>query len=944
MRSYPVKFQRTLLTILFLIPIMLHAQFFISGQDPASVRWKQINNSRFKVIFSEEYKKQAMHLLNILDTVYYLDTQTLQASPKKISLLLHNQTATSNAFAGWAPKRMEFYTTPAQDNYPQRWLAQLGLHEFRHVVQLSKLNQGMTRGLNYLFGQQATAAVAGTFVPFWFIEGDAVCAETALSHSGRGRVPDFIMPLRTQVLEKGIYSYDKAVLGSYKDFIPDHYTLGYNLVALGRAKYGTEIWEHTINNVARRPYSIIPFNNGIKKKTGLSKTGFYRWVMDSLNTSWNNQKASTGITDKYTLPIKETFHYTNYRFPTLMDDGNIIALQSGIDDITRIVTIDEQGNVTRLFTPGRIIADALSYNRGMICWAEYQNDLRWGNKSYSVIKVYDIHNKKLRQLTRKSQLFAPQISPDGKSVLASKVSPDGSYSLVIYDLSTGRLLNEISSPDNLFFQKPAWGKNSREVISVVLGDYGKKIVSVDTEASLIHDLIPWTWHEISNAIIANDTVFFIGSFSGISDIYAFSIHDKKIFRVVSSKFGTADLQYSVSRNSFVYSEYSSEGYRVSLSANDTNAWMPLEEVQDFSPKLYEIISRQVKGILSNEMISNRQYDITRYSRIKNLFNFHSWGPLYLDVSDETVNPGVIFMSQNILSTMITTAGYEYNMNEESGKYKVGISYSGWYPVIDITADYGRRKDLYAVDTLVQWHETNITTGIKLPLSLTRNKYFRGIQPELSFTQKYIDRDNSAEFTFRPQSFRSLDYRTYFYNQLKKSQRDIYPKWGQIVDLNFRHAVLEKNRNDRIISGEVYLFFPGFFRHHSIRFYGGWQQRTARSFYGSMLSNPRGYDHIFDNDLQSYKVDYVLPLCYPDLSIGSLAYIKRLKLDLFYDYARGEGSGKPHTYNTFGLEFTADMHILRFIAPFDLGTRIIYNPDQMRTDIELLFSIDFRALY
>lgn len=193
----------------------------------------------------------------------------------KISVILHPQSSVSNAFVVWAPKRVEFYTIPDQDIYPQNWIDQLAIHEFRHVVQLDKLNQGLTKILYFLLGQQAIGAVTGLYLPLWFLEGDAVVTETTLSHTGRGRLPEFTMPLRAQVLQRKIYSYEKAYFGSFRDFVPNYYYLGYQLVGYTRNRYSSEVWSKSMDNAARRPYNPMPFNQGIKRSTGLSKWKLY---------------------------------------------------------------------------------------------------------------------------------------------------------------------------------------------------------------------------------------------------------------------------------------------------------------------------------------------------------------------------------------------------------------------------------------------------------------------------------------------------------------------------------------------------------------------------------------------------------------------------------------------------------------------------------------------
>ena len=189
----------------------LQAQYYSSGQDPASVDFRQIKTQNFRFFFPFSYQKTALYIANVMEYAAQLDTISLHGAPPRIPVILHNQTAISNAMTVWAPRRMDFYTIPPDDSYGQEWFQQLALHEYRHIVQIDKLNQGLTRALTYVFGQQATGAVLGLYLPLWFPEGDAVSAETELSNTGRGRSPSFAMPLRAQFLEKGLYSYDKEI-------------------------------------------------------------------------------------------------------------------------------------------------------------------------------------------------------------------------------------------------------------------------------------------------------------------------------------------------------------------------------------------------------------------------------------------------------------------------------------------------------------------------------------------------------------------------------------------------------------------------------------------------------------------------------------------------------------------------------------------------------------
>ena len=92
-------------------------------------------------------------------------------------------------------------------------------------------------------------------------------------------------------------------------------------------------------------------------------------------------------------------------------------------------------------------------------------------------------------------------------------------------------------------------------------------------------------------------------------------------------------------------------------------------------------------------LPTREYESKKYRKSTNLFKFHSWAPLYVDLDDPSIeelelNPGLMLMSQNLLSTATTVLGYEYNLEKKDHFLHAAFTYSGWYPVLKVSADYG----------------------------------------------------------------------------------------------------------------------------------------------------------------------------------------------------------------------------------------------------------------
>ena len=924
------------------------AQYFSSGQEPASVKWQQIKTGNFKVIFPAGYDSIANYVGNLMEYARMLDTISLSANPGKIPVILHNQTSISNAYVAWAPKRMNFYSVPPQDTYGQEWFQQLALHEYRHVVQMSKLNKGMTKVLSWFFGQQATAAVFGLYFPFWFVEGDAVAAETALSHTGRGRMPSFSMPLRTQLLEKGNYKYDKAVYGSYKDFVPDHYILGYNLVAQARKDFGREIWNRTVDKVAKNPWMIVPFSSGIKNNSSLSKTGLYRKMISELDSAWKGQagKINAGRVQKIS-PLPGKF-YTDYQRPFITANGNIIAEKRTLDDLPRFVEIDRSGNEKIVFTPGFYFSGSMTYAGDKIAWVERSYDIRWHNRNYAVIRVLDMTTGKVKVLKKKTHWFAPSLSHDAENLVAVEVTDENKYNLVIVSVSSGDVLKKIPVPNNYFPVAPAWAGGKREVVVVLVGNKGKAIALFDVDTGKMRYLTDFGFTDISKPVMINGKVLFVGAYSGIDNLYLLDTVTREISKVSSVPFGATDPQFFLGGDSVVFADYTSDGFEIAALELTGKAMVPLKDVENTDIRLDETIARQDGKVFEQEQIPQIRYETEKYSKIGNLFNIHSWSPLTMTAGNFEIKPGISLLSQNLLSSSFATFGYEWNVNERTGKYFLNYSYQGWFPVLDFQVDYGGRKSATNDSTGQQidysWKETNFSTTVRVPMNLTSGKYFRFLQPSVRFSYQQLDMDDDAPVSFRQNNFKTLDYRIYFYNLFKKIPRDMYSRWGQILDLNYHSQPFTSGNSGTMVAAETRLFFPGLFRHHSFSIYAGYQKRSGKNgwYYSTDVNYPRGFSEQYSDELESFSFSYKFPVCYPDVSLFSLAYFKRVKAAFFYDFAFGTTGVDIKPYQSVGMELFTDLHILRFLLPFDLGYRLSYLPDFGNFKSEFLFSVNMNA--
>ena len=215
-----------------------YAQFYTTGDDPASVKWYRTDTETYRIIYPEG--------LDSLARVYAVTLEKYKAAAGRsagyvpgewtvgrIPVILHAFNANSNGSVAWAPKRMDLYTSPqAYGSEPMPWTDMLAIHEQRHVAQMQAGLSGAFRPFGWIFGEMFNGLVAGIYPSTAFLEGDAVVAETALSKSGRGRTGDFLNYYMIAFDNGDFRSWNRWRFGSQKHYAPDHYAAGYFLVCL----------------------------------------------------------------------------------------------------------------------------------------------------------------------------------------------------------------------------------------------------------------------------------------------------------------------------------------------------------------------------------------------------------------------------------------------------------------------------------------------------------------------------------------------------------------------------------------------------------------------------------------------------------------------------------------------------------------------------------------
>lgn len=977
---------KKLLPFVFLL-LTGHAHFgqTILENNPPSLKWRQINTPNFRVLFPKGFEDQGQRVANTLEHIHTEEARSMGAEPRKISIILQNQSSISNGFVSMLPRRSEFYAMPPQDyNFigNNDWLDMLMSHEYRHIVQYQHAKRGFNRIFYYLFGATTFAGMAQAAAPRWFWEGDAVATETAFTGTGRGKIPYFDLVFKTNLLEGRKFNYHKQALRSYKHNIPNEYVLGFHMISYLRKRTNDpEIWEKITRRSWNVPFIPFAFSNAIKKETGLYVTELYEEMARDFQQEWRKGMDSLSFTSFEQVNPRTGSAYTDYLYPQVLEDGSVLAMKQGIGDIEQFVLLKD-GKEKLIFTPGFVNdAGMLSSVGQKIVWNEYGFSPRWAVKNYSLVKTYDRDTKQRTVIGSRHERYASaSLSPDASKIVTIRTNTQYQTQIVVLDASTGSILKEFPNPDNHFFSMPRWSEDGKMIAVLENTSLGKVITLLDYNSASAAEVFVFPQENVGHPVPVGDYVLFNSPVSGIDNIYAMQRSTKQRYQVTSSKYGAYNPSVSKDGKTIFYNDQGRDGLDVVKAPFNPASWKPYEK--EASPvEFYSHLVAQEgdPGLFRN--IPQQTLAVKKYSKLRGLINPYTWG---LNVETDLTEATVGIVSRDILSTLSLSAGYAFDINERTGAWRAQASYQGWLPIIDVTASIADRsvnegKAAYGVvakgdtvvtssDLIFDWNEQNIEAGLRLPLNLTNSRFSASVVlgNHLGYTvvndlTNSIDGDGRLIQTKLPRVFRTdyyffrdyIDNGSLFYNHfslnayrlLKLSRRDINPRWGQRAIINAYNTVTALDvpglgrRRFGDFEGKQFsfyglLYFPGFAKHHSLWGYWAFQSSEiapANINTGEGLNNyifrnqiplPRGQSVSRFEEFYSMSANYTLPLWYPDIAIGPLVNIQRLRTNLFFDY--GFGQSKTYrvsqTYSSAGIEAKLDINIMRFLPQFDIGVR------------------------
>ena len=649
------------------------AQYYTWGSD-APMKWSTIRTPDVRMIYPDTVSAVARRTLFYIRTVQPDISYGFRHGPMRIPFVMHPENFQSNGLVMYLPKRVEFLTSPAIEGYSMPWYKQLVAHEYRHAVQYNNLDRGVIRALSYVLGQQGST-IGLLCMPIWAMEGDAVMSETMMSSFG----------------------IDRWFCGSYRDYIPDHYELGYQICSYAYERYGENVWDKVAWYGSRNPYVLATTRVALGKfyKTNVSK--LFRETFDELERYWDSlpaeEDSAATLTD---LPEK---NYTTYQWPLPLGDTAVLSLKTDLDRVSRFVRIDRRtGEEQHICYTGQV-STRPSLNGERVWWTEYRRSKLFEQRVNSQLCYMDLADGVPRSVAGRRRALFPVETPDQLGWV--EYNPDGRYTVVVQRGAEPE--RRLATPDRAEVHGLAWDDLTVAWYVLITDDSGMWIGRIDSEG--VHPITEGAYITLSNLRAADGKLYYGSIASGKDEAHCYDLMARREYRISTSAYGSFSPAPADGR--VLLTTYDRRGYRVTEQAADS-ALIPVVPsrlpVNLVNPprKRWDVVNLDTVSYTRIDSVEQSgEFRAKRYRKVPNLVNVHSWMPLAFNpfaAVDEHVidlNLGFTLLSQNLLSNTEAYASYGWNRSEGS-LVNLGVRYFGLGVRFDLDASYGGNQLFYSL--------------------------------------------------------------------------------------------------------------------------------------------------------------------------------------------------------------------------------------------------------
>lgn len=556
--------------------------------------------------------------------------------------------------------------------YFDNWMWNLILHEYTHILHLSRMNT-VFRLANLPLGRRFAP---NQQLPRWMIEGLATWQESVQTGTGRVNSPFYEAWLRMAVWDDEVPG--PGALNGVPTTWPQGngwYLFGSYFVDWAAQQYGDAAWLEFIRRYGNR---LVPFGINVVADDvfGADVPGLWSQWIDASRaryTTLHDELVGQGLDE----PILVTPLGYQHRYVTASRDGACVAWirDDGFQQVGITQDCDDP-SASPTARWGRAAVDGF-HDHGPLPTELTENDgefdygpdgtflvvsqqVGWRNGyTFRDLFRFDLQTGAWTRLTEAGRAREPRVSPDGTQVIYVRPAA-GRTDLWVLDLATGETSQLAESEPWGQFSRPYWLPDGSGVVASYLKPgRGRDIVEIAMDAPESEN---WRWLTSDRAFDLDpwvsadgDDVLFSSDRGGIHDIWAVRRSDGQLRRLTRT-WGGVFSPALVERADGLWlwvSSYGSDGFHIARIELDGARW-----TDGIAPGNAEIPEERPEIVLAD--VESRSRSMHSALRIRPL----QWMP-GVSIAQNDVVAGFTFTASDppgihsILGTLQYSTGFRH---------------------------------------------------------------------------------------------------------------------------------------------------------------------------------------------------------------------------------------------------------------------------------------------
>lgn len=757
------------ISIFFLIPILVHAQF---NEYEPDYEWLTIKGEHVYVHYHPEAERTARTVLKIAEEVWGPITSLYEYEPETVHFVIKDIDDYSNGATYFFDNKIEIWASALDFDLrgTHNWLRNVISHEFTHMVQIQSsmklsrrfpafyfqfMNYEKKRRPDILYGFPnfiASYPIASVNVPAWFAEGTAQYMRKEFGYDDWDTHRDMI--LRCYALSNKMLTwnqmgvFDKTSLGN-----ESVYNAGFALTRYISQKYG----EDKLQKISRKLGKLSNFTIDAAIKDVIGITG--KELYDEWKTFLKNdyeKRTKDVLENRVEGELIAQKGFGNF-YPVFYDSSKILYISNKENDyfgMSSIFLLDLKTKQEKLLVPLVRSTIARIPGEDKIVYAKLSDDNpRWNN--IHDLYVYDLKTEKSKRITFGLRANNPDVSPDGKKIVFL-FQKDGTTNVGIVNIdgTEFRQLTFFNSGEQVY--NPKFSPDGSYVVFGYSLKNTREIARVNTDGSNFSILI-------SNGYDNRDAVFdhegnliYSSDETGIFNLYKINLDTKEKIRLTNVVGGAFQPTVDFNGN-IIYSGYTADGFKLFyLSKEEQNKvddskkyiWRNNPPLSEDKPK-GDLVNFNLSHLINYDDTNVHNFNAEKYkgyfSRVSIIPFIRYDNYTTSNYAIDRIKPGVYLASSDYLNRFSFFAGGAINKRFERDLF-LSFEYRDKLPILyklGLRPEAG--VEIYSIsrkaNTLILFD--SLDTSFNTTTDVTYNLF----ETDFYLRHKIFTEGNNLEFRF-----------------------------------------------------------------------------------------------------------------------------------------------------------------------------------------------------